>query len=734
MSRLVSIQTNFAVGEIDPLLRARIDLKQYYSALETAKNVIIQPQGGCKRREGLRYIMTLDSGAADGVRLVPFEFNTDDSYMFAITPGKLYVFRDGVLITDINGSGNDYLAISEITAAMLPELRYAQSADTIIFVHEDLAPLKLVRGATNADWTKTTIAFDYIPRYAYALDFHNPTYDITPSATVGNITLTASSVTTDNGTAQAGGADTITLKAATSYTSDDQPNGMFIRITAGTGAGQVRHVEDYVASTKVLTVYPAWDTAPDATSQYSVKAFGTAMVGEYVNVTNGFGRARIVEYVSDTVVKAYVEISFFDTDTISSGDFETEHGYEDAWSDTRGWPKAITFHEGRLWLAGSGSLPSTIWASRVNDFFNFDKGESLDDAALEATISTSTLNSVTDIFSGRDLQIFTTGGEFYVPQANLDPITPSNFIVKIATRNGSKSNVPIVGVDSGTLFIQRKGKSLNELAFTDTELAYNTSNVSMLSGHLFKTPKDMAIRRATSTDESDRLMIVNDDDGSLIVFSLLRSQEVTAPAEFTTDGAFEAVGVDVDTIYAVVKRTVDSVDYYFVEYFDSTLHLDSAVQASGVASTASAAHLDTETVKVILDGIVQPDETVSSNTVTFDRDSVTGYEIGLAYDVEIKTLPVEPQIQSGSLRGFKKRILEVNAEVFETQAMTVNGEQVAFRQFGESNLDAAVTPYTGVKTVGPILGFSKEGQITITQSVPLDMTLLALDYKVSVGQ
>ena len=179
---------------------------------------------------------------------------------------------------------------------------------------------------------------------------------------------------------------------------------------------------------------------------------------------------------------------------------------------------------------------------------------------------------------------------------------------------------------------------------------------------------------------------------------------------------------------------MDSVDYYFVEYFDSTLHLDSAVQASGVASTASAAHLDTETVKVILDGIVQPDETVTSNTVTFDRDSVTGYEIGLAYDVEIKTLPVEPQIQSGSLRGFKKRILEVNAEVFETQAMTVNGEQVAFRQFGESNLDAAVTPYTGVKTVGPILGFSKEGQITITQSVPLDMTLLALDYKVSVGQ
>ena len=434
------------------------------------------------------------------------------------------------------------------------------------------------------------------------------------------------------------------------------------------------------------------------------------------------------------MVRCVAEVPLFSTDAISSGDWELETGYEDAWSSSRGWPKAVTFHEGRLWMAGSKSLPSTVWASRVNEFFNFDKGEGLDDAGLEATISTSTLNSVTDIFSGRDLQIFTTGGEFYVPQANLEPITPTNFIVKIATRNGSKADVPIVGVDSGTLFIQRKGKSLNELAFTDTELAYNTSTVSLLSGHLFKSPTGMAIRRATSTDESDRLMIVNGDDGSMIVFSLLRSQEVTAPAKFTTDGEFLAVGVDIDTIYAVVKRTVNSVSQYFVEYFDSELHLDSAIQATGVASSATVSHLNTETVKVILDGIIQPDETVTSNTVTFDRDSATDYEIGLNYTVTVKTMPVEPQIQSGSLRGFKKRILEVNAELFETQALTVNGEQVSFRQFGEDNLDTAVDEFTGIKTIGPLLGFDKEGQITLTQSVPLNMTVLALDYKVSVGQ
>ena len=126
--------------------------------------------------------------------------------------------------------------------------------------------------------------------------------------------------------------------------------------------------------------------------------------------------------------------------------------------------------------------------------------------------------------------------------------------------------------------------------------------------------------------------------------------------------------------------------------------------------------------------------TVSSNTATFARASTSSYQVGLDYTVEVKTMPVEPQIQSGSLRGFKKRILEVNAELFETKALTINDELVAFRQFGENNLDTSVQPFTGIKTIGPLLGFDKEGAITLKQTVPLDMTVLALDYKVSVGQ
>jgi hypothetical protein len=66
--------------------------------------------------------------------------------------------------------------------------------------------------------------------------------------------------------------------------------------------------------------------------------------------------------------------------------------------------------------------------------------------------------------------------------------------------------------------------------------------------------------------------------------------------------------------------------------------------------------------------------------------------------------------------------------------MSVNNQLVPFRQFGENVLDAPVTSFTGLKQIGPLLGFDYEGSITISQSVPLSINILSLDYKVSLGQ
>jgi len=185
----------------------------------------------------------------------------------------------------------------------------------------------------------------------------------------------------------------------------------------------------------------------------------------------------------------------------------------------------------------------------------------------------------------------------------------------------------------------------------------------------------------------------------------------------------------------VVKRTVNAATVYYVELFDADTLLDCA-KTGGAASSVTMDHLEAATVKIIRDGVIEPDQTVpgSPYTVTFATAASTSYQVGLNFTPEVKTLPVEPNLPSGSLKGFKKRIFEVNAELFETQAMTIEGKEVPFRNFGAAVLDGAVDEFTGIKTLHGILGYTYDGQITIGQDVPLKMTLLGIDYKVSVGQ
>lgn len=72
------------------------------------------------------------------------------------------------------------------------------------------------------------------------------------------------------GTAQAGGASTITLDSGASATNGFY-NTCYVRITGGTGVlGEQRRITGYVGATKVATADSAWTTNPDATTTFSV--------------------------------------------------------------------------------------------------------------------------------------------------------------------------------------------------------------------------------------------------------------------------------------------------------------------------------------------------------------------------------------------------------------------------------------------------------------------------------
>ena len=655
--RIVQFQTNFSSGEIDPLLRARTDLAQYQNGLETAKNVIVQPQGGIRRRDGLKFIHDF-TGFTD-FKIIPFEFSVNDSYTLVFVNQRIYIFKAGVLQTNINASGNDYLAATAITGAMLDEINYTQAVDTLILCHEDLEPQRLVRIA-DTSWSIAALPITNIPAYAWTPVTSNPAATLTPSAVAGNIIVTAS-------------AGVFTLSAA-SY------------------------------------------------------------VGQHIYI-NPFGTLRIIEKQSTTILKCFTEVGLFNTDAVASGEWELELGWEDSWSVARGWPRSATFHEGRLYFGGSKQRQNTIWGSRVIDYFNFDLGTALDDEAVEATINTDQFNAITHIVSGNIMRVFTTGGEFIVSQAGADPITPATFLVRPQTRLGSKPGVPVEDLNGAALFVQRQGKSLNAFQYTDTTASYGAQALSVLSSHLMKDPVDLAARRATSTDETDTIYLVNGQDGSMTVYSILASQAVVAASEFITSGEFLAVGVELDDVYTIVKRTINAATKYYMEKFDRDTFVDSAL-TGGAASSVNVAHLPNTEVQIIRDGFANSVQTVPASspyTVTFSNPATSSYQVGLNYTVTAVTMPAEPRLAQGSVYGVQKRILQVDAIVYETQSMAVNGQEIPFTAFGGAALDQAIVPFTGTKTAHGLLGFSKTGQITITQNIPLKMTLLGLEYRMSVG-
>tara|TARA_X000001382_G_scaffold46188_1_gene31188 strand:- start:1107 stop:3140 length:2034 start_codon:yes stop_codon:yes gene_type:complete len=677
MSRIVQYQSSFTMGEFDPLVKGRVDITQYQAGLEKATNIVCIPQGAIERRPGQQFLLDVSSDlggsftAQQGLRLIPFEFSSVDSFMLVFVKlstnttnnAKMFVFRQGVLQTNINSSGNNYLTVS-LGDISFDAITFTQSADTLILMHEDLAPLSIVRGANNTTWTASTISITS-PKFAFTKSVSEPSGDITPSSIDGTATISA-----------------------------------------------------------------------------SASIFSSGNVNQYINVKNGFGRARIVEFVSATSIKVNVEIPFFNTSAITATNWELEAGYEDVFSSTKGFPKTGVFHEGRLYFGGSKSLPSALFGSKVSDFFNFLEAEGLDDDAIFAILSNNSVNSITGIRSGRDLQIFTTGNEFFVQQGEGQPITPGNLTIKAATSSGSKPNIMPVSVEGGTIFLQRSGKALREFLFSDAELSYQSNNISLLSSHLLKSPVKIAFRRATSTDDGDLLMIVNGTDGTMAAYSVHRSQKVVAPSEFITDGTYEDCAVDIDDIYVIVKRTINSSTKHYIERLDDDRTTDASFQlfdgsADGnkpsSTTVSGLSHLEAKTVEVVRDDIFLGEKTVSSGAITIDQVPTTYVEIGLHHDVLAKTLPAEPKLASGTMVGRKKRIVAVSPVLNQTQNIAINGNEVSLKQFPYT-LDSSETLFTGRKRVTPILGFSEEAQISITQTKPLFFTLLSLEYSVSGSQ
>ncbi len=581
------------------------------------------------------------------VRLINFEFNTDQSYMLAITDKNIAVYLNGVLQVDI------YAA--ELTSARLADINWAQSADTLIIFHEDFNPQLVQRQGADDYWTIANLTFDNTPYHAFTEIVQTGAAagfgDLTPSATSGTVTLTIASGT----------------------------------FTAGS-------------------------------------------VNQYIEGNGGLG--RIVSYTSATVVTAYMEIPFYNTNAIAAASFNYLTGYEATWSSTRGWPICGTFHSGRLWIGGSKQRPTTAWGSRVGIFYDFALGSSLDDDGIEITLDTDQLNRITNIYSGRNLMLFTTGAEFIIPSVASEPITPNNISTLRQSRIGAQRGLRVQEIEGGVFYIQNGGQSVQEFIFNDTQQAYGNNIVSLLSGHLIVDPVDFALRRATSIDDGALLSLVQ-EDGSATIATIQRSQQIASFTNQTTDGDFIATGADYNDLYFAVTR--NSINY--LERLNEDHFLDASVRTtSGLPATVftGLGHLNGETCRVVADDSVLANVTPSAGSATISRAATDYCEIGLWFQPTFKDLPVEFPEQK-TIIGRLLNIGQIVLRLYNTSAIQVNGKNLSFRSFGSSLLDEPPPQFTGIRRLLGFRGWDDTAQVTITQDEPGSLTVLAMSKVIIQG-
>lgn len=432
-------------------------------------------------------------------------------------------------------------------------------------------------------------------------------------------------------------------------------------------------------------------------------------------------QVRITAVSSPTVVTASV------IETLPNTNASIDWA-ESAFSAVRGYPVTVAFHQDRLVIGGSRDLPNRLWLSQSGDLFNFNLGEGLDDQAIEFAILSDQVNAIRGIFSGRHLQVFTSGAEWMVTG---DPLTPQTVQLTRQTRVGSviERYIPPVTVDGATMYVGRSGQELREFLYTDLEQAYQSTDLALLSRHVISKPVDQDFYA------QKRLLFMVRDDGKFMTLTVYRAEQVWAWTLHDTQGSAKSVAVVGDDVYLLVERNGD----YMIEQFDDALYLDSAL--SGEVETPATGwsgldHLDGMSVSVIADGVALGAMTVSGGAITLDEPA-SAVTVGLAYTHIIEPLPPTVVGQGGT--GRKTRLIEAILRLENTQALKLDMgrglKDVALSKTGDDLLDAPPPAISGDVRIRA-LGWQQDGTQPlwrIEQDTPYPFVLLSVTTELKIN-
>lgn len=586
------LQSSFNAGELSPLLFGRVDVAKYKNGLATMLNLIPLIQGGLVRRPGTYYVApTKANGVA---RLLDFEFSTTQAYIIEAGASYMRFYMNHGAITDLS------LTITNITQASVAVVSYTGTDPT----SGDDVEISGVVGMTQVNGRRFTIT---------NVNTVANTFELT-GVGGGNIDSTGFTAYASGGTAAR------VYEIATPYAAADlfklrvaqSADTMYIcckgyaprKLTRSGHASWTLSVVAFLDGPYLPVNTSATTITPNATSgQISLTATGAIFTageeGRLVRIKNGanWGYCNLTNIVNNAYATANVISNFAGNNATTSWRFGV-------WSNVTNYPAAVCFSEDRLCFGGSTNYPQRVDASNSGDYENFAPtaadGTVTDSNAIAVTLNANDVNAIRWLQEDeKGLLIGTVGGEWILaPASSANPLSPTNVKATRSTTFGSADLSPIKA-GKGTLYMQRAGRKLRELAYLFQVDGFRAPDMTTLSEHItLGGIVDMAYQQETQS-----LIWMPRADGILVGFTYERDQEVLAWHRHQIGGWYDADQMQKakcesvaaipapdgtrDEVWMVTNRYIAGATRRYVEYMTKpwehgdrqaeSVHMDSAI-------------------------------------------------------------------------------------------------------------------------------------------------------------
>ncbi len=676
-------QRSFTGGELSPALYARNDLQKYAIGLKTLKNGFVRAEGCVSNRAGLELVCEIKDSAAP-VKLIPFSFNTEQTYIIEL--GHHYarfIKNGGQIYTEENGTDEPVEIVTPYNQEDIFNIKYAQNADVLTLCHNNYPPCELSR-LSHIKWDLKEITFEPLI---------SPPLNLKAKWTGGSESKTTYQYV-------------ITAVKKESYEESNRSE-----VVSAEG-----EIEANWGVSEYITIN--FDAVENA-AEYNV----------YKSVNGVFG---FIGTTSTTTFKDdKIEPDLTSTAPVYTNPFENGNN-----------PGCVNYFQQRKVYACLKNNPQQLVASQTstNNNFNISRPLGATDS-INICLSEREVNEIRHIIALNDLIVLTSGGEWKLNGSDGAFTASSSLVASPQSFYGCSNVAPVVSGNM-ILFVQSGGSVVRDLGYTYMSDSYDGEELTIFANHLFEGKQivDMAYSK-----EPYRILWCVMSDGTVNAITYNKKQEVSGWHKHETKGKFEAVAVVredcEDVVYFVVKREINGQIKRFIERMatrniskteDGTF-LDCCLKYEGepIQYIRGLNHLENERINILADGNIEEGLIVKEGTVKLIKPA-RKIVAGLPYEFELETLNLEGENTHGLLKIINGIDVSVDKSREDFYVVGANGEMTQNSRSIKSINDANYL-YSGNISLYTFNNYSEFANIKIKQTKPLPLTINSISIDITIG-